>query len=341
MASSRPLVSVVIAAHDAADFIGEALGSALAQTYTPLEVIVVDDGSTDATAEVVQALAASDPRVRLIRMENRGPAAARNRAVAAAAGELIAPLDADDLWAPDKLERQVDTLQAAGAETGLVYCWTSAIDQEGRLLAELWRHRTETGEVRDLVVADGLIGNASVPLYRRSVFDEAGGYDEDLRLGEDWDFHTRAAAVARIGLVPAPLVGYRLRPDSATSAGAWRAELAKATRKIRALWPDLAPSLLRRRAFHIEFFLTFLAIRRRAFPIASGLIMRGWAHMPGKIFSRESWDIMALYASHLVGAPAYAWDKPADRAFLEASARGAAARSTARSPSPGPRPPRP
>ena len=316
MASSRPLVSVVIAAHDAEDFVAAAIGSALAQTYAELEVIVVDDGSGDATAQVVEGVAATDPRVRLIRTENRGPSAARNHAVGLARGELIAPLDADDLWARDKIERQVAAMQQAGPDVALVYGWTSAIDEQGRVLAPLWRRRSETGQVRDLVIADGLIGNASVPIFRRTLFDRVGGYDEDLRLGEDWDFHMRAAAVTGFGLVPAPLVGHRLRSGSATSAGPWRRQLGAATRKVRRMWPDVSPALLRWRAYNIEIFLAFLAIRRRAFPIASGLILKAWACRPEKIFSRDSFDIMALYASHVVGPPVYAWSRPEPRSFL-------------------------
>ena len=316
MAESRPLVSVIVAARDAEAFVGEALSSALAQSYAPMEVIVVDDGSIDATAEVVARTASADSRVRLVRTENHGPAAARNHAAALARGELLAPLDADDLWAPDKLARQVATIQGAGSETGLVYCWTSAIDENGKVLAPLWRLRTETGDVRDLAIADGLIGNASVPLVRRSVFDRIGGYAEDLRLGEDWDFHMRAAAVTRFEVVRAPLVGYRLRAGSATSAGAWRAELAAATRKVEQLWPDAGPGLLRRRAYHIEIFLAFLAIRRGDLLAAAGLIARAGARLPERILSRETLDILALYGSHLAGAPSYAWRRPAKRPFL-------------------------
>ena len=316
MAATRPLVSVIMAARDAEAFVGQALNSALAQSYAPLEVIVVDDGSIDATPEAVARIASADPRVRLVRTENRGPSAARNQAAALARGELLAPLDADDLWAPDKLERQVEAMQGAGGETGLVYCWTSAIDDGGKVLATVWRPRSETGNVRDLAIADGLIGNASVPLIRRSVFDRIGGYAEGLRLGEDWDFHMRAAAVTRFEVVRSPLVGYRLRAGGATSAGAWRAELAAATLRLREMWPDTGPALLRRRAYHIEVFLAFLAIRRGDLLAAAGLIARAGARLPERILSRETLDILALYASHLAGAPSYAWRRPTERSFL-------------------------
>src|SRR5262249_3226700 len=120
-----PLVSVIVAAYNAERYIEETCLSVLGQTYTPLELVVVDDGSTDRTGAIVSALTASDPRVHLIHQTNSGVAAARNRAIAAARGEFIAPLDADDLWHSTKIERQVRRLQECGPETGLVYCWWS------------------------------------------------------------------------------------------------------------------------------------------------------------------------------------------------------------------------
>src|SRR5439155_4413373 len=114
--TGTPLVTVVIAAFNAMAHIEETCLSALRQTYRSLEVIVVDDGSTDETSRIVQRLAASDSRVRLIRQQNRGVAAARNAGIAAASGEFIAPLDADDLWDSTKIERQVRRLQDCTSE---------------------------------------------------------------------------------------------------------------------------------------------------------------------------------------------------------------------------------
>src|SRR5262245_59273659 len=126
--TSAPLVSVIIAAYNAERYIRTTCLSVLNQTYSAIEIIVIDDGSTDRTAAIVQALADADPRIRLVRQANRGTAAARNRAIAEARGEFIAPVDADDLWHPTKLERQVRRLQACGADTGMVYCWWAWID---------------------------------------------------------------------------------------------------------------------------------------------------------------------------------------------------------------------
>src|SRR5690606_10598745 len=127
-------VSVIVPAFNAAGYIEDTCLSVLAQTYTALELIVVDDGSTDATANIVAAIAESDRRVRLLRQQNSGVANARNAGIAAASGEFVAPLDADDIWDPRKIERQVRRLQEAGDDAGLAYCWWVWIDTGGRVL---------------------------------------------------------------------------------------------------------------------------------------------------------------------------------------------------------------
>jgi glycosyltransferase involved in cell wall biosynthesis len=117
--SVKPLVSVIIPAFDAADHISQALNSALSQTYEAIEVIVVDDGSSDATSSIVEEFVRRDTRVRLIRQNNAGVGAARNTAIEESRGEYIAPLDADDFWFPQKLEKQVACMERC-SETGLV-----------------------------------------------------------------------------------------------------------------------------------------------------------------------------------------------------------------------------
>ena len=107
-----PLVSVVIAAHNAAPYVASTLASACAQTYRALEVVVVNDGSTDSTADVVCGFAEADSRIRLLCQENKGVASARNLGIEAARGAFIAPLDADDVWYADKIARQLEVMLA-------------------------------------------------------------------------------------------------------------------------------------------------------------------------------------------------------------------------------------
>ena len=117
------LISVVIPAYNATATLAETLRSALRQTHAELEVIVVDDGSKDGTRAMAESFAAEDPRVRVISKANAGVAAARNTGIDAARGDFIAPLDADDLWHPDKLRLQLERFTNGPPSLGLVYNW--------------------------------------------------------------------------------------------------------------------------------------------------------------------------------------------------------------------------
>lgn len=202
------LVSVIIPAYNAERWIGATLASALAQTYRNLEVVVVDDGSRDRTTEIIQSFAAGDPRVRLLRQANCSPAAARNVGLAAATGSLIAPLDADDLWRPEKLEKQVAAMRLAGPRIGLVYSWMSIIDKADRIIARNLRPRYQGNVYADVVLAC-FIPSASIPLIRRSCLDEVGGFDLGVPVCEDLKLYLEIAERYEFALVPEFLVGYR------------------------------------------------------------------------------------------------------------------------------------
>jgi len=216
--SDSPLVSVLIPAYNASRFIESALASAQRQTYTNIEIIVVDDGSDDETADIVAGIAAQDERVQLFRQPNRGVAAARNRAIAEAHGKYIAPLDADDVWFPRKVEWQAQRMQETGPPTGLVYSWWAGLNEAGQIIGAAGRPRLE-GDVYEALAYRNFIGNASVPLFRRACVEQVGGYNAALRARggegcEDWDLTLRIAEVGDVHLVPAYLSGYRSVADS-------------------------------------------------------------------------------------------------------------------------------
>jgi glycosyltransferase involved in cell wall biosynthesis len=211
--SSSPLVSVIIPAYNAAAHVEAALRSALSQTYEHLEVIVVDDGSKDGTVDIVRSVMDEDDRVQQVRQSNQGVAAARNAAIRIARGTFIAPLDADDVWYPTKLERQVQRFQRSDADLGLVYTWWVSLDETGGIMWPSSKWDLE-GSVHEALIVTNFIGNASVPLMRRSAVIEAGGYNEHLRAQggegcEDWDLALRIAERYPYGVVPDYLVGYR------------------------------------------------------------------------------------------------------------------------------------
>jgi glycosyltransferase involved in cell wall biosynthesis len=214
-------VGCVVPAYNAEATLDETLRSVRTQTHRALEIIVVDDGSTDGTRAVVERHAADDARVRLLRQANAGVAAARNAGWQASRADLIAFIDADDLWAPTKIERQLAALQAAGPRAGLAYCWVCEIDSTGRVLQQHERHHHE-GAVLDAIVRSNFLGCGSTPLVRRQALADAGGFDPRLHAAgaqgcEDWLLYARVAAAYDYAVAPEYLVGYRLRENSMSS----------------------------------------------------------------------------------------------------------------------------
>ncbi len=174
------LVTVIIPAHNAARTIGRTLDSVSAQTYRDLEIIVVDDGSTDQTPTIVRTHSRVDPRIRLIRQDNAGVAAARNRGVSEARGSFVAPVDADDLWEPTKIAKQMAMMHERGAKIGLVYTWLAKIDPHDQVLSLKHRPQDE-GQVFLAMCLGNIVGTGSSPLMRKHVVEECGGYDPTLR----------------------------------------------------------------------------------------------------------------------------------------------------------------
>ena len=215
----RALVSVIIPAFDAAKHIRQTLNSVLAQTYQALEVIVVDDGSTDATGAIVEEFVKKDARVKLVRQCNAGVGAARNTAIRMARGEYVAPLDADDFWFPKKLEKQVARMEQSGEETGVVYCWSRQVDEDGDFVVAGSLNSSLEGRLRHALVLANILENASVPLFRAAALTRVGLYLTRIEQGgaqgcEDWDLYIRIAETLSIRVVPEILVAYRQTSSS-------------------------------------------------------------------------------------------------------------------------------
>jgi glycosyltransferase involved in cell wall biosynthesis len=198
-------VSVVIPAYNCEAYIGDAVESVLNQTVPAHEVVVVDDGSTDGTREILQRFTS---RIRVISRSNAGPSAARNAGVAAATGHWIGFLDGDDAWLPSKLERQL----AVGMDPSVAVVYSDRFNIGNRgnfpeIQGQI--QRMYSGDVfEDLMLLGNHITNSSV-LIRAAVFRELGGFDEQLPPAEDWDLWIRVAEKYRIGVCPEPLVRYR------------------------------------------------------------------------------------------------------------------------------------
>jgi len=180
--SDEPTISVIIPVYNGERFLGEAIRSVLAQTIPPDEIIIVDDGSTDGSAAIVAGLACTSSRpIRYLYQENQGPAAARNCALTVATGAMVAFMDADDLWLPDKTRQQVAVL-AAHPTAGVA--WGDAITFGGESIEQ-------ARAVGKVIPAHPMFLLQSM-LFRRTVLDQVGAFDAQLRIGEDVDWLLRA-----------------------------------------------------------------------------------------------------------------------------------------------------
>lgn len=215
--ASNSLVSVIIPAYNAEAFVHHTLTSVLAQTYQNFEIIVVDDGSRDRTAEIVESFVQRDPRIRLLRQQNLGVAAARNLAIQASKGVYVSPIDADDIWYPQKLEKQVRCIEDADQTVGLVYAWSVYLNEAGEIIGRYIAdqgYAFAEGTVFNSLLYFNFLDNASTTLFRRSCLDRVGGYNCNLKAQnaqgcEDWDIYLRIAEHYSFRVVPEYLIGYR------------------------------------------------------------------------------------------------------------------------------------
>ena len=202
----NPKVSVVITAHNLEKFIEEAIQSVLNQTYRDFEIIVVNNGSTDKTKEIIERLSESHHNIRLINQENRGEGGGRNTGIRFSRGEFIAIMDGDDIWHKEKLKLQVKALEE-NPNAGLVSCFAAVIDNNSRLTG--WRvGKNLNGNVFRNVSETNGIPCGSAPLIRKYCFDKVGLFKEYL-LVSDWDFFIRLSEYFPIITLPRILVGYR------------------------------------------------------------------------------------------------------------------------------------
>jgi glycosyltransferase involved in cell wall biosynthesis len=206
--TSPPLVSVIIPCYNQGTVLAEAIDSALAQTYQHREIIVVDDGSTDQTADVAASYGA---RIRVVRQANRGLAAARNAGIANAHGTLIGLLDADDRWLPNKLEVEVPWF--GDPATGLVHGgyrkFPSTLPGAGEVRKPLGAKTGFHG-----ILGFNVVGAPLSVTFRRATFEQVGRFDETLECGEDWDLWIRFAAVSPLVASDVVTAEYRLSSES-------------------------------------------------------------------------------------------------------------------------------
>jgi len=288
---SGELVSVIMPNFNGARFLGEAIGSVLAQTYRPVELIVVDDGSTDGSR---QAIGRYGDGVTLIALAHTGlPGRVRNRGLLAARGGLVAFLDSDDLWLPEKLALQVAYLEAR-PEVGLVHSNLQVIDGAGRYVRDIFLGCAGSRGLSDddpepsfvqLLNGDSGVWTSSV-LVRRHVLDRVGGFDETLTVAEDYDLWIRIAREFRIGFVPDALAKHRKHGGNAGTS--WEPSLplpqVRLWTKMLRLYPDLAEAygpLIHAKCLFHHVVTALHCARRGRYVLAGRLLSAGLAsHLP-------------------------------------------------------------
>ena len=259
-----PRMSIVIPSFNTSRFAREAVRSALGQSIGAVEVIVVDDGSTDDTLSRV--LEIDDPRLTVLAQTNCGPSAARNRGIAMASAPFIGFLDSDDVWHPRKAEAQLERM-GQDRRIGLTFSYSAYIDEQGRPVQGLLRSPKHHPTAREMVKRNHL-GNGSNAILRRECFAQAGVFDESLRFCEDWEFWVRVAGKSdySFALVPEVLTAYRLRRDSAMMTDTAMDRLAfdgeNAIRKFTLSVPDLQTKALDRSCAQLYRVMSWRALSR-------------------------------------------------------------------------------
>lgn len=239
----RPLVTAVVAAHQAARHLRSALASLAAQTLRDLEVVVVDDGSTDGTAAVAEAFAREDRRFRLLRLDrNRGQAAALNAGMERARGRYLAILDADDEAVPERLAWQVEALER---DPGLVLVGGAVAtfcDRHG-VAGRIWRYATADAVVRARSLFQSEVISSAMSFDRERLASHGVRFDERLRLGVDWALSAAALRLGRVENLPRVVMRYRIHPRQMTVE--LLDDLASDSTRIRRellAWAGLQPS---------------------------------------------------------------------------------------------------
>jgi glycosyltransferase involved in cell wall biosynthesis len=301
------LVSVIVPVYNGERFISRTLASVRAQTYSPIEIVVIDDGSTDRTASLVEAEAARDSRIRLFRSKNLGVTAARNRGIAEARGHLIAPLDADDLWHPQKLAREVGLMQASGSRVGVVYCWSIQIDENDFIippLESIETKRTPEGRVTHELVRRNFVGNSSSVLIKRASIEAVGGYDASLKPAgaADWKIYLALSEICDFGLVPQYLVGYRQSSENMSSdITAMALSIDLVTKWANEKWRSLPQQTWDSSAYNTGVYLSTRALERGQLAKALAYRLKAYKARPAALSHTSTLRFGAHMLAHMLG----------------------------------------
>ncbi len=316
----NPLVSVIIPTYNSARFVAESVVGALHQEYEPMEIIVIDDGSSDSTSAVLDQFA---HRIRRTRQENRGVAAARNTGIQLSTGALIAFLDADDQWLPGKLSIQC-SMFANYPHLGLVhtnaYFWRPAANI--RTTRDDGQEKY-VGHCYEALVCDNRILTSSV-VVRRACLDKVGLFDEHLAVGEDWDLWIRISRYFEVGYEPTPLVLYRLHEDSLSTDSLRMRKtdlvvIKAALERDPELSTGLGAARLKERLFRLNSELGYVSFERKEYHASSVYFKDAIIHRRTR--SAVFYYLVSLFPGSFIESLRYLKQvlRVAARAFLQRS----------------------
>lgn len=289
-------VSVIIPAYNAMAFLPEALRSILNQTMPNFEVIIVNDGSKDNIVEWASRI--TDPRVKLISQDNQGVSQARNTGILNSRGTYIAFLDADDIWEPTKLEKQVKAFEL-NPKLGLVDTQVLMVDPQDNVLYQAGSSYAE-GNVLRLMLEENLVMCGSSPMIHRKCIEKVGLFDTDLQGSEDWNMWTRIALHYPFKVITEPLVRYRQHPMSASKD--WKRmsiEATKSIERIFAVVPSNLHWIKNRTHAHSNIYCAKLARLSGQYRQSLYYCIRAFSFSPQACFTRDYFRILMKNLLHL------------------------------------------
>lgn len=298
--TEQHVASVVMPAFNVAPYVRESVESVLRQSFSSLELIVVDDGSTDGTLDQLWNIA--DPRLRIVQQSNGGSSAARNNGIQIASGKYIGFLDADDLWAPNKLETHIRFLDQH-PEIDLTFSRSEIIDEFGQRTG-----RTSvpvSGEVsfKDLVI-DNVVNNGSAVVMRRAALDQAGYFDMELKACVDLDLWLRVALLRphNTYCFGQLLTKYRMRSGQITKD--WRrmeTEWAKMFAKMRIIAGAQAERVSAKARGKFSRYLAYIAYENGDYTNSSRLLLRSLRVSPlSVIIDRRTWVLASALGARAI-----------------------------------------
>jgi glycosyltransferase involved in cell wall biosynthesis len=300
--SVAPLVSVIIPAYNAERFVARTLESVLSQTYTNIQVLVVNDGSTDGTVKIVESYAQKDSRIRILHQPNLGAPAARNCAIKSCEGEYIAPVDADDIWHKEKIQAQIECFLHSSPSVGLVYSWSKIIDENDNPLTGI-AHEYRGNVLAELIYSN-FVGNGSSPMIRRSCFQTVGDFNLHLQGGQDWDMYLRFAERYQFQVIPKYHVGYR-RVLNSISADYENQDRCMATvvDNFEEGHPGVPKTLFRLSRSYTSFYMAGRASEAGQYMASLGYLLRCLKLDPVRIVSSEYFLAMLKLFVRLTAKP--------------------------------------